>query len=357
MPSYPPAVATVTVTGTYRWADAQAIAPIGAVSFIPSETLQDATDNVILSPVAVVCPLVDQGDGSSKFTTTLMATDDTDLQPTGWVYQVKESLGGTIREYNAQFPAAGTPYDLADISPALPDPLFSYILTSQRGIANGVATLDSGALVPAAQLPFAAPTGQSRGAGATGSASSVNHSDHAHPFDLWTHLDHGVGAWTFDPGVVAGQTQTTPVAGTVYLAKLIVPAALAGVTSIWMHAITAGSVLTSGQCFAALFSGAGALLQVTADQSGVWNSGGLKQMAITSQAVAAGTCYVGWFFNGTTGPRWHGGGNGVGAVNFGLSAANSRFATDSTNTGRTTTMPATLGTLAASSNALWAAIS
>lgn len=559
MPSYPAAVSTVTVTGTYRWADAQAIAPIGAVSFIPSATLQDAADNVILTPVAVVCPLVDNGNGSSSFTTTLMATDDTDLQPIGWVYQVKESVGGSIRSYDAQFPAAGSPYDLADIAPALPDPLFSYILTSQRGIANGVATLDSGGQVPLAQLgnapggssvtsvnghvgvvvlaaadvgadasgaataaqaasqpldsdlttiagltattdnviqsvasawasrtpaqlkttlalakgdvglgnvdntsdankpvstaqaaadaavlaasqpvdadltalaalaatagmlartgagafavrtltgstetginngdgasgnptltvtsvaptasavgdtvtnggvathkhareAFAAPTGQNQGAGSTGSAATVPHSDHAHPYDLWSHLDHiSPGAWTMDPALLAGQTTASPVAGTIYVAKLQVPVALAGVTSIWLHVITAGVGLTANQCLCGLFDTSKNLLATSADQSGSWNSGGTKQITIASSAVPVAAAYVALFQNfATSGARFHAGSNGIAVVNFGLSAANSRFATDSTNTGRTTTMPGTLGTLAASNNALWAAIS
>lgn len=204
---------------------------------------------------------------------------------------------------------------------------------------------------------FAAPTGQNQGAGSAGVALTVVRSDHAHPFSQWTPLDYGAFAWTDDPGTLNGQTTTSPTAGTVYLTKLMVPAACT-VTSIWMNVVTAGVGLTTGQCFAALFSPAGALLQTTVDQSTAWASTGNKQMTITGQALAAGFCYVGQYQNLTPGTnvRFHGGSNGIAAVNFNLSAAASRFATDSTNTGRTTTMPATLGTLAASSNALWAAL-
>lgn len=205
---------------------------------------------------------------------------------------------------------------------------------------------------------FAAPTGQSQGAGSSGSSASISHADHAHPYDLWSHLDHiGAGAWSMDPATLGGQTTASPVAGTIYLAKLWVPVALAGATTIWLHVVTAGGTLTSGQCFCALFDGSKNLLATSTDQSGVWNSTGLKQATFASQAVNTTACYVGWFYNGTTGPRFHAGGNGIAAVNFGLSNANSRFATDSTNTGRTTTMPSALGTLAASNNALWAAVS
>jgi hypothetical protein len=204
---------------------------------------------------------------------------------------------------------------------------------------------------------FAAATGQNQGAGSAGVAVTVPHSDHAHPFSQWMPLDYGALAWTDDPGTLNGQTTASPVAGTVYLVKLMVPAACT-VTSIWMNVVTAGVGLTSGQCFAALFSSAGALLQATADQSGAWNSTGNKQMTISSQALPAGVCYVGQFQNfATSGARFHAGSNGIVAVNFNLTAANSRFATDSTNTGRTTTMPNPFGTLAASNNALWAALS
>ena len=196
-----------------------------------------------------------------------------------------------------------------------------------------------------------------QGAGSAGSAVTVPRGDHAHPTGLYTLADYGAAAWTDDPSNFNGQTLTSPTAGTVYLVRLIVPVA-AAVTSIWMHVVTAGVGLTSGQCFAALYSSAGALLQTSVDQATAWGSTGLKQMTITSQPLTAGFCYVAQFQNfATSAARFHAGSNGVAAINFGLAAANSRFASDSTNTGRTTTMPATLGTLAAASNATWVGLS
>ncbi len=225
--------------------------------------------------------------------------------------------------------------------------------TSDRGVSPEWAGADH----KHGREGFAAPSGQNQGTGSTGSASTVNHSDHAHPNPLWTQLDYGALAWTDDPTTLNGQTLTSPVAGTVYMVKLMVPVACT-VTSIWLHVVTAGVGLTSGQCFAALYSGAGALLQTSVDQATAWGTTGTKQMTISSQPLTAGTCYVAQFQNfATSGARFHAGSNGIAAINFNLSAPNSRFATDSTNTGRTTSMPATLGTLAASSNALWTALS
>jgi len=117
---------------------------------------------------------------------------------------------------------------------------------------------------------------------------------------------------------------------------------------------TAGSGLTAGQCFAALYDSGKNLLQTTADQSGTWNSGGIKNMTISSQAVSAGKLYVGWFYNGTTPPRFLANTSGTNVVNGQLSAANSRFAT--ADTGRTTTMPGSLGAFTASGQAVFAAI-
>ena len=203
---------------------------------------------------------------------------------------------------------------------------------------------------------FATPV-QVDGTTAAGAATTVARSDHQHGLDTFMHLDHGALAWNMPPYYAPGSTALGApfVAGTVFVAKIPVPAAVT-VSSIWMQVNTAGGTLTSGQCFAALFDGSKNLLQTTADQSAAWNTGGPKQMAITSQALSAGFCYVGWFWNGTTVPRFLGTVSGLGTLlNFNLSAANSIWA--SADTGRTTTMPATLGAFTSINQGFWVALS
>jgi hypothetical protein len=71
-------------------------------------------------------------------------------------------------------------------------------------------------------------------------------------------------------------------------------------------------------------------------------------------AAAAGDVYVAFFFNGTTGPTLPRS-NGNALVNVGLAKASSRYAT--ADTGCTTTLAGTLGTLTALSVSYWAGLS
>ena len=130
------------------------------------------------------------------------------------------------------------------------------------------------------------------------------------------------------------------------------------VSNLYLYVTTAGVGLIVNQCLVGLYSSAGVLLQTSADQSVAWGSGGLKTMAIGAQAVSGDFVYIAYVQNfATSAARFHTGNNGVTVVNGILSAANSRFATDGTNTGLTTTLPATLGTLVASSQSPWCAAS
>jgi len=170
--------------------------------------------------------------------------------------------------------------------------------------------------------------------------------------------DLGYTAWTQDPNSCRDNSALTT-AGRVQLTRLIrVPAGT--ITNIEMCVVTAGATLTSGQCFAALYNVAtGALLGTTADQSAAWVSAGSKTMAISGGAVswAGGDLWVAVFYNGTTGPaflRSLSGASGNGKA----AAAVARFTRDSVNTGRTTTMPGPLGTLALDNTFChWAALS
>jgi hypothetical protein len=191
------------------------------------------------------------------------------------------------------------------------------------------------------------------GAGATGKPADAGH---AHPRILWAPADHNLITWAYDP-VNAASSTALATAGTLYCVKMHLPTAQ-NITNIIVALTTAGSSLTSGQCFAALYQGTGgSLLGTTADQSGTWaGTTGLKTMAISGGAVAAaaGDLIVVFWFNGTTGPTFaRGSGNSL--INAGLSGANSRFGT--ANTGVTTTAPATLGTISALSVSYWSALS
>lgn len=155
--------------------------------------------------------------------------------------------------------------------------------------------------------------------------------------------DRGYSAWT-QPITVMGGSTVVPTAGLLNLRRIRrVPAG--PVTNIVTYVSGAGVTLTSGQCFAALYTSAGVPVGQTADQSVAWVSTGLKTMALVGgpYSLVAGDYYVGFWFNGTTGPSLPRSGtiNQI-LTNAGLSAPD--FDSASANAGVTTTAPNPFGT-------------
>lgn len=166
--------------------------------------------------------------------------------------------------------------------------------------------------------------------------------------------DHGLLAWTFPPDVGPNATALTP-AGVLFLRRVRrVPAG--PVTGAAIMVTTAGSTLTAGQCFAAVYTAAGVLVGTSADQSVAWASTGLKLMPLAGGpfTVVAGDMYVGVWYNGTTGPTLARAGLNAPYTNANLSAPNLIAATSTT--GLTTTAPDPFGAQSAGANSFWAAV-
>jgi hypothetical protein len=169
----------------------------------------------------------------------------------------------------------------------------------------------------------------------------------------WMPSDHGLISWSFDPAII-NAVAIVPTAGQVNLVKLHVPISTT-ITNVILSVSTAGSGLTPSQNFAALYNASGSLLSATSDQSGIWNSTGVKLMALSSPpSVAAGDYYLAFYANGTTLPTFRCGGNSGSIANANLGLSSSRFCT--ADTGRTTSMPGTLAAVAAQSVSWFAAI-
>ncbi|HEY5667692.1 MAG TPA: glycosyl hydrolase family 28-related protein [Candidatus Saccharimonadales bacterium] len=164
--------------------------------------------------------------------------------------------------------------------------------------------------------------------------------------------DHSLLAWAYDPALANSGSQVG--SGTLAVVKVPVSQATT-ISNIVLYVTTAGSGLTTGQCFAGLYNSAGTLLSSTADQSTAWQSTGSKAMALAvPQAVSADFVYVCFYATGTTMPTFaRSTGNAIDNVN--LSASQSRFA--SANTGLTTQLPGTLGALTASALSWWVGLS
>jgi len=134
------AVTTVTVAGNF--VDYTGTAISGQVKFTLSTVLQNTTDNKIIVPSTKSVTL----DSNGSFSTTLPATDDTDLTPIPYTITVEEAFPKG-RTYTISLPAAtaGT-LNLADISPAItaPDTYVSLIAdTIWNVLTADIDTLDA----------------------------------------------------------------------------------------------------------------------------------------------------------------------------------------------------------------------
>jgi hypothetical protein len=169
---------------------------------------------------------------------------------------------------------------------------------------------------------------------------------------VWTPASQNLVGANGDPGASPQGGVVMATAGTLYGTRFQVVSATA--TSIQMHFVSGGGTLTAGQCFAGLYNDAGTLLSSSADQATSWGSGGVKTVALGSpQTVTPGAFYkVGWFFNGTTGPSISRMGNIANVLaNIGLVSPNFRWFT--ANTGLTTALPGTIGTMTSFITTYW----
>lgn len=169
--------------------------------------------------------------------------------------------------------------------------------------------------------------------------------------------DHGILAWAFPPEVAA--SQVAPIAaGRLTLTLIKLPVEVT-VTNVILGVATAGGTLTANQCLAGLFQN-GNLIGSSADQSTNWTSVGVQIMALTGGpfVLDAGEAYVGWYYQGTTAPKFACGPTGnwaSGVINIGITSTAARFGI--ANTGLTTALPGSIGTISTSTAAFWAALS
>lgn len=169
----------------------------------------------------------------------------------------------------------------------------------------------------------------------------------------WEATDQGLLVWSFD--ISAAPNSTALTAGVLMMSRVVLRAP-ATITNLVINVASAGVTLTAAQNFGSLYDAAGNRIGITADQSAVWTSTGLKTMALTAPVpVAAGYYWVAMLSNGTTPPSLNRG-SGVAAVNAGSAGATLRFA--QTGAGLTTP-PASFvpAALTGTSIAWWMAVS
>jgi hypothetical protein len=131
----PTNVGTVTVTGTFL-SLANGAPASGIVTFtpVPNHLLDASADTILLG-----VPIVAQLDSSGSLSVTLAATDDVDLNPVNWTYEVvvKLTTPDVGWRFNMAAPA-GSAIDMADVIPV--DGSGGEALVTVHGIPAGGGT-------------------------------------------------------------------------------------------------------------------------------------------------------------------------------------------------------------------------
>lgn len=167
-------------------------AATGWFDFIADAPLLGAADNAIVPPFTLRATLA--ADGSA--TIQLPATNDPQWSPSGWAYRVDGRVGGSVITGTLQLNYQTASVQLADLLQVDGAAVAgtSYLLTSQRSVASGVAGLDAdGDVIDAAGNKVtgggggggtpssSVVAGTSYGASSTaGSASTYSRGDHSH---------------------------------------------------------------------------------------------------------------------------------------------------------------------------------
>ena len=144
----PTNLTTVEVTG--RYVDHNGSPVRGSVTFDTDYYVLDAGESVVV----IEAPITVNLDATGSFAVDLIATDDTDMTPTGWTWNLAPNFTGAF-PLSFALPASLAPTtDITVLSPALPnpDPVYSYVLVSAINAPNGVAGLTASATINPALL-------------------------------------------------------------------------------------------------------------------------------------------------------------------------------------------------------------
>lgn len=166
-----------------------------------------------------------------------------------------------------------------------------------------------------------------------------------------------LAAWAFDPGT--NTTQAQPVAGTIYLIKMLTPPrGQASIGTVYWYISTTFAGPVSGQNQIGLYSSTGTQLDTPASVDAEMTTNGLKTTTFSGTAGVPSTSsfmWVAFLFNATTMGNIVRGTGVTGLANVGLTAATYRYAINGTGA---TTLPSTITPSANTSNAqaFWAAI-
>ena len=122
-------LSTITLTGTY--VDIEGNPVSGSVRFTPQSIIKDTDQNQIIINIPIQATL----NGSGSFSVVLPVTDDTDVAPVPFAYEVEEIFAGG-RTFFITIPGGGAgTQDIADLAPAVStSEAANFVTTSQYNI-------------------------------------------------------------------------------------------------------------------------------------------------------------------------------------------------------------------------------
>lgn len=124
----------VTLTGTY--VDLVGDPIVGSVTFTPQTIIKDTDQNQIIVNNVITEVL----DNNGAFSVILPVTDDSDVVPQPFSYEVEEVFSGG-RTFNIVLPAGGGAVDIADLSPAVTAAVAAgFVTTTQFNSITGRLT-------------------------------------------------------------------------------------------------------------------------------------------------------------------------------------------------------------------------
>ncbi|HEV2412845.1 MAG TPA: glycosyl hydrolase family 28-related protein [Candidatus Saccharimonadales bacterium] len=179
----------------------------------------------------------------------------------------------------------------------------------------------------------------------------------------WQPADSGLASWTCDPFQLQNQGYN-PGSGVISGSAFQIRQSTT-ISKFYVYVQTAGSALTSGQCYGLIYNSSGTLLGYTADQSSNWasvglNGAGSNTVTLTvasgqSLTLTPGKYWAAVYYNGTSCSFLRGDPTlGPTAVNFGATGSAQRSAQLGTGAGAT---PPTSITFASGGGPIWFAVS
>jgi hypothetical protein len=135
---------TTTLTGTFL--DCAGSPLNGSLTITPSTDVSDATGEVVIAMTERVYQISAQG---TITTDGLVATDNANLSPQGWVYQVTLQIAGLApKAWSILLPYSSSPVDISGITPVVAQPDVTSYVALTGGDMTGLLTLSGGLQIP-----------------------------------------------------------------------------------------------------------------------------------------------------------------------------------------------------------------